>query len=144
MRVSQGQGQRTRNRARRGSLTVELILVLPILMILLVAMVQFSVVLAARQQLLAASRDGARVGARGGNESEVTTAVKQALGSSSLTDAKIQCRIQADDSQNPGPGRECVHVTVQVPTQKVVPGFLSWMARWAEDDLTVCTVMHRE
>jgi Flp pilus assembly protein TadG len=144
MRITNAACQQLTQRRRQGSLTVELILVLPILVIVLVAMVQFSVVLAARQQLLAASREGARVGARGGNESEITGTVRQALGSSSMADATVTCQILADDPKNAGPGRECVQVTIQVPTQRVVPGFLSWMARLVEDDLTVCTVMHRE
>jgi Flp pilus assembly protein TadG len=144
MLISQARSERFVRRPRRGSLTVELILVLPILIVVLTAMVQFSVVLAARQQLLAASREGARVGARGGNEMEVTATVKQALGSSSLADAAIGCRVLAENPQNPIHGRECVQVTIQVPTQRVVPGFLSWMSRLEEDNLTVCTVMHRE
>ena len=45
---------------RRGSLTLELLLVLPILMTVVLAAFEFSMLAQVRQQLLNASRDGAR------------------------------------------------------------------------------------
>ena len=50
-----------RRARRRAGVALELLLVFPILLSLLLAMVQFSMLLAARQQLAGASREAARV-----------------------------------------------------------------------------------
>ncbi len=133
-----------RRRERRGTLTVELLLVLPILLVLLTAMIQFSLLLVARQQLLSASREGARVAARGGNELEVNQSVKQVLGDGSLGDARVHCQQMPEDPNSPVPGRDKVAVVVQVPATRAVPNFLRWIVRLEDKDLTACTVMHRE
>jgi hypothetical protein len=125
-------------------MTVELIMVLPILLLLLFAMVQFSMLLTARQQLLAASREGARTGARGGSPAEVGAAVKGALGQGSLGEARVHYRVLAGDPSQPVPGRERVEVTVEVPATRVVPDLIRWVVSFEDQDLVATTVMQRE
>lgn len=129
---------------RSGTLTIELMLVLPILVLVIGGMVQFSMVLTARQQLLAASREGARVAARGGDAKEVQAAVKQSLGNGNLGDATVQMRVVPEDPARPNRNRERVEVCVRVAEGHVAPNFLAWILRTEDDELIACTVMHRE
>src|ERR1700677_2914404 len=79
-------------RGRRGSLTLELLLVLPILMTVVLGAFEFSMLAQARQQLLTASREGTRVAALGGTVADVEQATQQALGGP-LQNATIQLYI---------------------------------------------------
>jgi hypothetical protein len=128
---------------RRGSLTVELVLVLPILVLLLLAMIQFSLMLTARQQLLSASREGARMGARGGSAADIECAARRVLGDGSLAQADVQSQRAPEQPGAPVGGSECVQVMVHIPIGAAVPNFLSWLFS-ADDELTACTVMHCE
>src|SRR5947209_18640608 len=86
---------RGNTRRRSGSLTVELLLVLPILLTVLLGAFEFSMLAQVRQQLLLASREGARVAALGGTADDVQLATQRNLGGAlqratvqaSLTDA---------------------------------------------------------
>src|SRR5947209_436651 len=85
MRVRQAKHRETtrpgHSGRRRGVVVAELILVMPILMGFLFGTIEFSMLLSAREQLLLASREGARVGARGGSDAEINTAVQNVLAS---------------------------------------------------------------
>jgi Flp pilus assembly protein TadG len=70
----------TRSGRRRAGAAIELLLVFPILLSILLAMVEFSMMLVARQQLAGASREGARVAAQGGDLPAVQATVAQYLG----------------------------------------------------------------
>lgn len=130
--------------SRQGTLTIELLLVLPILLTLLAGMIQFSMVLTARQQLLAASREGARVAARGADINEIHSCVHRTLGHGSLEHAKVHCQRIHDDSPDHVCSRDRVEVTVHVPSDKAVPNFLCFIARLGGTELSATTVMHCE
>jgi Flp pilus assembly protein TadG len=63
---------------------VEMLFVLPIVLVLIVAMVEFSMILSIDQQLAVASREGARVAAQGGSASEAEAAARLVLGGGSV------------------------------------------------------------
>src|SRR4051812_7049371 len=64
---------------RRGSIVVELVLVMPVLVTALLGTIEFSMLLTARQQLLAAAREGARVGSHGGANAEIQNTIRVIL-----------------------------------------------------------------
>src|SRR5947208_3221112 len=90
---------------RRGGSAIELLFALPVLLVVLFGTVEFAMVLIARQQLLAASREGARVAAQGGTADEVEDAVRTFLGQGSLSQATV-ASVLADDFGNPLPSGE--------------------------------------
>jgi Flp pilus assembly protein TadG len=131
---------RTRRRARRrrGSITLELLLALPILLAVLLATVEFGMLLLAQQQLQGASRDGARVGALGGTEQDVEDAALAVLGNGAFA----QAQITADLPDKPG---EPVEVVVQIPAVKVVPDVLGFIGISLRDvTISAKTVMRKE
>lgn len=75
-RVAAGPGLRGGDRGGdRGQATVELALVLPFVALLLLALIQVGLVVRARIMVTHAAREGARVAAVGGSDSEVRRAV---------------------------------------------------------------------
>ncbi|HVS38943.1 MAG TPA: TadE/TadG family type IV pilus assembly protein [Gemmataceae bacterium] len=96
-------------------MTAELLLTLPILMILLAGMMGVSQLLLARQALAAASHEGARVGAAGGDAGTVQLAVQRTLAASGpLVQAKVNVQfVQVDGGPN-GP-IQLVVVTTSAP-----------------------------
>jgi len=130
---------------RRGILAVELLLVLPILVALFLGMMQYSLILGARQSLLAASREGARVAAHGGTKEEVCATVRRVLGTGSLGAANVKIRSVFEDPQHPFDGRDRVEVCVCVRTTCVVPDMLRWIGiSFRNQDLVVGSVMLKE
>jgi len=61
----------------QGQATVEMALVLPVLLLLLTGIIQFGIIFNAYITVAHASREGARVAAVGGSDSEITTTVLQ-------------------------------------------------------------------
>jgi hypothetical protein len=120
--------------------------VLPLLLVFVMGVVEFGMMLTVRQQLLAASRDGARIAARGGNDQEVQDTVKRALGSGRLANAaRTNVWRKADDPNNPMAGRERIEVVVHTPTTAVVPNFLAWVGvNMNNRELVAGTVMSKE
>lgn len=132
-------------RPRRGALAVELLLVLPILLILLMGMVEFSMLLTARQQLMAAARAAARIAAQGGSDQEAQHSVKQILGAGPIGTADVHVHRVADDPMHPDAGRERVEVLVTVPATRVAPNFLGWVGiDLGGHDLAAGVIMNRE
>ncbi len=139
----------TKTAARRpGSLSLELVFVFPILFLLLLALIQFSLTLHARQQLVAASREGCRVAALGGDRLEVEAMVKRVLGEGRLADAEV---IVADEAGTPLPSGalipsgELALVWVRLPAGYVVPDLLRCVGySHRNDDLVGRTAMRRE
>src|SRR5436305_6480467 len=86
-----------RRARRRAGVAVELLLVFPILLSLLLAMVQFSMLLAARQQLAGASREAARVAAQGGDRTAVQLAASLYLGQGNLSTAQVHAVLTEAD-----------------------------------------------
>jgi hypothetical protein len=130
---------------RGGYLAVELLLVLPILLALFLGMMQFSLILGARQTLLAASREGARVAAHGGTKEDVCATCRRVLGTGSLGASNVHIRSFDEDPQHPFDGRDRVEVRISVPTTLVVPDMLRWIGiSFRDQDMVACTVMLKE
>src|SRR5438874_11588436 len=139
-RNRQGQGLRCR---RAGSVVAELILVFPILVGFFLGTIEFSLLLHARQQLLAASREGARVGARGGNNSEITAAVKQALGAPSALADNAVISITPVPAVVPN-SRNQITVCVQVADGKAAPNLIPFLIDMKNEQLLACPTMKVE
>ena len=139
---------RTRKRPRRGILAFELLLVLPILLLVVLAAVQFSLTLHARQQLVAASREGCRVAALGGDLSEIAKTIRRTLGNGRLADAEIELTDETGKPISEGvtvPSGDSVAVWLRLPTVHVVPDLLRFMGYSIQrDELVARTVMRRE
>ncbi len=137
-----------RCQTRRGILTFELLLVLPILLIVVLAAVQFSLTLYARQQLVAASREGCRVAALGGNLSEVEGTIRRTLGNGRLADVDIELTDETGKPLSDGmilPSGDSVAVWLRLPTVHVVPNLLRFIGYSIQtDEMVARTVMRRE
>ncbi|MBX7105494.1 MAG: pilus assembly protein [Gemmataceae bacterium] len=130
-----------RAKKRRAALAVELLLALPVLLAVLLATVEFSVFLSARQQVTSAAREAARVAALGGSADDVQTSVARFLGPNV---AEIQSKL-TDDNGDPLPVGDPVTVVVTVPTFKMVPellGFIGFSLRGTE--ISARAVMRKE
>jgi hypothetical protein len=134
-------------RRRRATVTVELLLVLPVLLILLFGTIEFGMLLTARCELLAASREGARTASHGGGNrkalnEEVRAAVREALGEGRLADADVDIFWSSEGRRKRRPERERVEVVVHVPARHVVPDLLGWAGVSIEKErLEAATVM---
>ncbi len=143
-RLTRTRRGRGRQRRRRGSLTVELLLVLPILLGLVWGMVQFSLLQSAQQRLVAASREGARIASLGASMAEVQNAARLSLGSGVLNQASIGLR-QIDGMGRSDPMGVNVEVTVRIPVEEAVPNLLAFLGmEYRGEQLTARTVMRRE
>jgi Flp pilus assembly protein TadG len=134
--------------SRRGTLSIELLLVLPVLMTLLLGMVEFGMILYSRQQLMVASREGARVAALGGDEEAVKQIVRHFLGDGRLGDAKVTL---TDGAGQPIATTRAVHsgepieVWLRLPTKHAVPDLLRFIGFSIKDDVLVArTAMRKE
>jgi hypothetical protein len=127
---------------------MEMILLFPIALAFFLAMVEFSLILHCRQQMLAASREGCRVAALGGDQAEVRFAVVRYLGDGRLGDADVALT-DADGetiatTQDIHSG-EPVQVWVRVPTGYVVPDLLRFIGfSIRNDEIVARTVMRKE
>jgi hypothetical protein len=134
--------------SRRGSLTMELLLVFPIVVALLLGMIEFSMILFSRQQLLAASREGARVAALGGDKQDVKNAVQRYLGQGRLATTEVRLTDAAGAAIASGgavPPGEPVEVWLRLPTNYAVPDLLKFVGfSIKKDELVARTVMRRE
>jgi hypothetical protein len=132
-------------RSRRGIVLVELVLVAPIFIVLLTAMIEFCLILVARQELLAACHEGCRVASHGAPNEEVRAAVKNVLRDGRLVQAEVNIRHFEEDHVLPHAPRDRVQVVVHIPTTCVVPDFLGLVGiSFAEDELACGTVMSME
>ena len=130
---------------RRGTMAAEMLLVLPIMLALLAGMFEFGLLLHCREQMLAASRAGARVAAQGGNETEVKKTVKRILGTGRLGDAEVGIERVPEDPEQPTEGRDRVVVCVHVETTHVVPDLLAWIGiSFRGEELVAATIMNQE
>jgi hypothetical protein len=137
--------QRRACRTRRGTIIVELLLVAPIFLVLLTAMIEFGIILTARQELLTASREGCRVASHGATNDEIRAAVLEVLGDSRLAQAEVNIKHFEEDHCLPNAPRDRVRVVVHIPTTRVVPDVLGLVGiSFAEDELAAGTVMSME
>jgi hypothetical protein len=108
---------------RRGSLTLELLFVMPVLLIVLLGTIQFSLMLAVEQQLETASRAGARAAALGADATTVEVVVRQVLGPGKLQSAQV-LSVLTDDNGQPLPAGQPVTVLVALKSGSAVPDLL--------------------
>jgi Flp pilus assembly protein TadG len=111
---------------RRGAAIVEFAVVVPVLVLLVFGMLEFSRVMMVEQVLTNAAREGARKAVLpGATTSDVTTVVNNYLTNSGITGANSPTVSPAPDSANAG---DPITVTVSVPFNNVswlpVPMFL--------------------
>ena len=134
-----------RRTSRPGIVVVELLLIMPIFLILLTAMIEFCLIFVARQELMAACREGCRVASHGAPNAEVRAAVETVLGDSRLSKAEVNIIHFEEDHVLPNAPRDRVRVVVHLPTNAVVPDFLGLVGiSFAEDELACGTVMSME
>jgi Flp pilus assembly protein TadG len=120
-------------------MTVELVLVLPIVLLLLFALVELSMLARAQQTLIVAARDGARVATLSGATAEqVRRAVRRHLRGRMAAEAQIQVQM-AERSGEP------TMVEVRVPMHAAAPDLLRLIGFGVSDRYLVArTTMCRE
>jgi Flp pilus assembly protein TadG len=129
---------------RDGSISLEFLLILPVALMLTLAMAEFSLIFVARQQLTAASREGARVAAIGGSAQDVSDAVSTYLGTGVLGNAQVTS-VLTDANNNPLPSGAPVQVVVTLPTAQAVPDFLAPFGFTVTNDVIIAgTIMRKE
>jgi hypothetical protein len=139
------ENHRSRTLPRRGIIIVELLLVAPVFLVLLTAMIEFCLILVARQELLAACQHGCRVASHGAPNQEVRAAIANALGDGRLAEAEVRVRHFEEDHVLPHAPRDRVQVVVHIPTTRVVPDFLGLIGiSFAENELACGAVMSME
>lgn len=128
---------------RRGIGAFELLLILPILLLLLLAGVQFSATLSAEDKIAEASRQGARVAAAYGDENAIRDAIRNVLGAQIYSKATITIKyVESDDVSV---SALSVVVMVSVPTKEVAPGYLKVIGINEDDEPIIGhTVMRME
>lgn len=129
---------------RHGTLAIELLIVLPLLLTVLLAGVEFSLLLVAQQQVVVASREGARVAAQGGAADDVQAAVQKFLGQGPLSQASVTATL-TDDHGQPIPAGGSVSVTVSIAATQAVPDMLAYVGiSLSNQSLVGRTVMRKE
>jgi Flp pilus assembly protein TadG len=135
-------------RRRRGTAAAELIILFPVLVGFLLGTIEFSIAFQARQQLLTAVREGARVGSEGGTAEEVIATVKNRFTQTALSSPDNITVVGAVDQspfQPEGPtGRQAVRVCVQLPTTRVVPNMIPFLIDLKNETLSACITMNLE
>jgi Flp pilus assembly protein TadG len=135
--------QRAVTSARRGIVAVEMLLALPLVLGLSLAVVEFSLLLTAQQELIAASREGARVASQGGAQTDVVQAAQQVL-TGNLSSASITA-VLTDSMGQPLASGQPVSVLVSIPANQAVPDLLAFVGfSIAGDTIAGQTVMRKE
>src|SRR5262245_55756602 len=88
---------RRQRTTRHGIVIVELLLVLPVFVVLLTAMIEFCLILVARQELLSACHEGCRVASHGKTNTEIRAAVANVLRDGRLANADVTIRHFEED-----------------------------------------------
>jgi hypothetical protein len=114
-----GERSRTASKGkRRGFLSMELVLVLPILMLLMLALLEFGLLFFARAQVVEASRTGARAASFvGPNRAAIEQEVRAVLS------PRMQQGLQVSTTGGVRSG-EVVSVIVRVPMRNAAPDLL--------------------
>jgi Flp pilus assembly protein TadG len=113
--------RRVPSRRRLGALlSFELLFVLPLLVLLLVALVEFVLLINAESKVTLASQEGARAAALGGGYSDVQAAVTHVLGADVANQADISVDFPNGTSNTGDP----VQVVVSLPASLLVPNSL--------------------
>jgi Flp pilus assembly protein TadG len=131
----------TKSRRRLGAiLSMELVLVLPIVLGLIFATIEIGMLWSSGQRVKEAAAAGSRVaGFRGADESAVRRAVEHGLGRKNLSENYTLDISHPDDN----PHEVCV--TVTVPMKAAAPDLLTFLGFSLEDRrLTAHSIMRRE
>jgi Flp pilus assembly protein TadG len=133
-----------RQSRREGALAIQLLFVLPILFAFFFGMIEFSMLLIVRQQLLTASREGARVAALGGSSDDVQQSTQLFLGTGSLSQATIES-VLTDANGRPLHTGDPVLVTVTLQATQAVPDLLAFIGFSISNETIVAqSVMRKE
>ena len=135
---------RVRAGRRRGTVALELLFVLPVLLLVVLAIIELSLLLGAEHRLTAASREGARVAALGGGPQEIEQAVRLHLGQGVFQQATITAVLR-DARGRPLHSGEPVAVDVKIAAQSAIPDLLCFIG-FSIKGQTLCghTVMRKE
>ena len=125
-----------RSPKRSGLFTVELIFVLPVLLLLVFALVELSMLLAAERKLAEVSGVVARTGALGGTDDDMTAVMKSAGGPKWADRLKLAVSPSSPDDRHQGAPLE---VTVSFPARYAGPNLL----RSIGINLTTATLVGR-
>jgi hypothetical protein len=142
----------SRGRRRAVVVVIELLFVFPILLMFVLAIVQIYMIVTAREEMLAASRLGARVAAAGDYDnreevkSKVDKTVHRALGRGRLGSCNVRVTWAQDLKSDQTRGEaDWVRVSLSVPTRRVVPDLLGWIGfTLGHHKLVVATTMKQE
>jgi Flp pilus assembly protein TadG len=117
---------------RRGAiLSMELVLILPIFLLLVFAIVEFSMLMSAHTRVANAAQSGARLmSLRGASAEEVRDQVNSLLGASLARN----CLIEVHPARHAG---DIGRVTVRVPMQNASPDLL-WIAGYSLTSRSIC------
>lgn len=130
----------TRPSSRPASVTLEAALVLPILLVVVVALAEFAMVIAAEQRLAEASGVAARTAAVGRSDADAKAAIKAVLGDTQYQAADVAI----DRRKDPHLG-EVVEVRVKLPAKAAAPCVLrSCGVKLSDDTLIGRTLMRVE
>lgn len=125
---------------RNGSISFEALLVLPVLLAVLLAVVEFGMIMASEQKLAEASGVGARTGSLGHSDEDVRAAVKAVLGPKQFEKGSVEVQRWID----PHTG-SMIEVRVQLPAAAASPNLLrSIGVDLSDETLTGRTVMRIE
>ncbi|MFO0899682.1 MAG: TadE/TadG family type IV pilus assembly protein [Pirellulales bacterium] len=143
-------GDNTR-KCRRGMLSVELIIALPLLLLVLAGSVQMALLLVTQQALGAAAAVGAREASLpGSTQTQVQNAVNRSLAGWRFASQINDVLIQVGDEQ---PGAvplslartgECIGVTVSVPAAAAAPDLLKYVGLSLADQLSATSILRKE
>jgi hypothetical protein len=114
-------------RSRRGSLTVEALLVLPVLLLVALGSVEFGLLLSCRHQLWGACREAGRLAALGHPRSRIHAAVCQYLGETRASHTELCLEDdQGHAVSEPGeiPAGTTVRVRLRIPATCAAPDLL--------------------
>lgn len=116
---------RARSSSRRGAiLSMELVLVLPLFLMLVFSIVEFSMLMSAQSRVDTACQSGARLmSLTGASNEEVQSKVLSLLGPKLATN----CLVQVQPASHPG---EVGYVTIQVPMNNASPDLL-WITGYS-------------
>lgn len=113
-------------RARRASLTIELLLITPVLVAVVIAAVEFALLIAAEHRLESAAALAARVAAQGGDAKAVSKAVHDSLGGGRWEKVEVKAILE-DDGGRPLAAGSNVEVVVTIDAAQVVPDLLGFV-----------------
>lgn len=122
---------KTCRKSRRGILSMELVLTLPILGMVLFALFEFSMLFFARGHVVDACRAGGRIACLNGTTPQV---VEQTVLRSLKPSLRKSCRVRVDCGQHTG---DWVRVVVCVPMNRAAPNLL-WPIGFNLEGRNIC------